>query len=82
MSSFHFEFLLCLNGHPVPMVKNMLIVIDHYALAEAEGFEAYRGGLGVVQGFCRALVDPPDLGPTYKVVGSAQQQKRSSLGDS
>ena len=39
MSPFHFEFLLCLNGHPVPMVKNTLPVIDHYALAEAEGLE-------------------------------------------
>ena len=36
MSSFHFEFLLCLNGHTVPMVKQTLFVID---LGWAEGLE-------------------------------------------
>ena len=35
MSSFHFELLLCLNGHPVPMVKQTLHAIDPYGLAES-----------------------------------------------
>ena len=34
MSSFHFELLLCLNGHPVPVVKQTLRTIDPYELAE------------------------------------------------
>jgi hypothetical protein len=28
MSSFYFEFLLCRNGHPLPIVKQTLPVID------------------------------------------------------
>ena len=34
MSSFHFEFLLCLNGQPVLMLKQTLPVIDPYGLAK------------------------------------------------
>ncbi len=34
MSSFHFELLLCLNGHPTPMVNQTLLAIGPYGLAE------------------------------------------------
>ena len=34
MSSFHFELLLCLNGHPVPMVKQTWLAIGTYGWAE------------------------------------------------
>ena len=34
MSFFHFELFLCLNGRPVPMVKQTLLAIDPYGLAE------------------------------------------------
>ena len=82
MSTFHFEFLMCLKGHPVPLVKKTWLVMGPNSMAEAEGLGGDGGGLGVCQCFCRALVDPPGLGLAYQVVGVAQQQGPIAHGDS
>ena len=78
MSSFHFEFFLCLNGHPVPMLRQTLLVID---LGLAEGLE----GLALEDmeaDLVSITVDPPGLGIAFEFVGVAKQHDPIALGDS
>ncbi len=84
MSSFHFEFLLCLNSQPMPMVKHTLFVIDPGMAESLEGLALAEMEVDLVsfQEFCRAPADLPSRGPAFKEVCVAQEQDPIAPGDS